>query len=220
MKKLLLMAMVAIAHTTLAQDILQKLYSPDLVMKYREEVGLSTEQVKKIRKIYNGDLAAYNDKRWELDAAMVKLEQLISQSTVDAKAADAQLDKSLALENEIKKMKLAMLLKVKNMLTPEQQARLDKHKDEPVNEGIFTAQLADKRRMVFRVKPGLEPSEKPLYIVEDKEGKEQRMEDDKLNDVDPADIESIEVLKGESAIKIYGKRGANGVIVIKVKKKK
>ncbi len=41
---------------------------------------------------------------------------------------------------------------------------------------------------------------------------------DPLNTMNPADIESIEVLKGADATAIYGSRGANGVILITTKK--
>jgi TonB-linked SusC/RagA family outer membrane protein len=39
-----------------------------------------------------------------------------------------------------------------------------------------------------------------------------------LSDINPADIESIEILKDASAIAIYGSRGANGVILVTTKR--
>ncbi|MDR1723635.1 MAG: TonB-dependent receptor [Tannerella sp.] len=41
-----------------------------------------------------------------------------------------------------------------------------------------------------------------------------------INDLNPSDIESIEILKDASATAIYGSRGANGVIIISTKKAK
>ncbi|MBR3638724.1 MAG: TonB-dependent receptor plug domain-containing protein, partial [Lachnospiraceae bacterium] len=41
-----------------------------------------------------------------------------------------------------------------------------------------------------------------------------------LNDINPSDIESIEILKDASATAIYGTNGANGVILITTKKGK
>src|SRR5690606_10714255 len=38
------------------------------------------------------------------------------------------------------------------------------------------------------------------------------------NDINPSDIESIEVLKDASAVAIYGTRGSNGVILITTKR--
>lgn len=51
----------------------------------------------------------------------------------------------------------------------------------------------------------------PLYIVDGFQL------DNALNVINPNDIESIDVLKGPSAIAIYGARGSNGIIVIKTK---
>jgi len=53
----------------------------------------------------------------------------------------------------------------------------------------------------------------PLYIVDGKELKN-------INQISPNDIEKIDVLKGASATKQYGAKGANGVIVVTTKKKK
>jgi TonB-dependent SusC/RagA subfamily outer membrane receptor len=218
MKKLLLIMIIASGNTLLAQDIFQqKLYAPDLALKYREEAGLSADQVEKIKSIYNSELSAYNSKKWDLDAMMVKLEQLISQSNVDAKAANAQMEKSLALEIEIKKMKLAMLLKIKNLLTPAQQAVLDAHKSEFASEKSITTSLSDNQLVSVRVKPGSDPKAKPLYIIID--GTDEKILEDMPPDLGPNSIESLQVLKGITATAIYGKRGENGVIIIKVKKK-
>ncbi len=53
-------------------------------------------------------------------------------------------------------------------------------------------------------------SDAPLYVVDG-------IPVDDLNDVNPSDIESIDVLKDASSSAIYGSRGANGVILIKTK---
>jgi TonB-linked SusC/RagA family outer membrane protein len=55
----------------------------------------------------------------------------------------------------------------------------------------------------------------PLYVVDG-----FPMEDGMNNSINPADIESINVLKDASATAIYGARGANGVIIITTKKGK
>jgi TonB-dependent SusC/RagA subfamily outer membrane receptor len=53
-----------------------------------------------------------------------------------------------------------------------------------------------------------------LYIID---GKEATSED--INALNPNTIESISVLKDNSAVKLYGEKGKNGVIIIKTKKK-
>ncbi|TXK48978.1 TonB-dependent receptor [Pontibacter qinzhouensis] len=51
----------------------------------------------------------------------------------------------------------------------------------------------------------------PLYIIDGFQG-------GNINDLNPNDIESIEVLKDASATAIYGAMGANGVIIVTTKK--
>lgn len=52
---------------------------------------------------------------------------------------------------------------------------------------------------------------KPLYVVDG-------IFNDNINYINPADIESMEVLKDPSSLAIFGVRGANGVIIITTKK--
>lgn len=56
-------------------------------------------------------------------------------------------------------------------------------------------------------------SDAPLYVVDG-------IPVDDLSDINPADIESVDVLKDASSSAIYGSRGANGVLLIKTKSAK
>jgi 5-deoxy-D-glucuronate isomerase len=58
----------------------------------------------------------------------------------------------------------------------------------------------------------LKGKSKPLFVVDGKEVS-------KVDDIHPDTIESISVLKGGSAVKIYGEKGKDGVVVISLKKK-
>lgn len=67
--------------------------------------------------------------------------------------------------------------------------------------------------MSVRVRGGISitQSNEPLYIIDG------FPTEDGMSSLDPADIESIDVLKDASATAIYGARGANGVVVITTK---
>jgi len=52
-----------------------------------------------------------------------------------------------------------------------------------------------------------------LVIVDGRQGDRKLLET-----IDPSDIESISVLKGGSATNVYGEKGKNGVIIVKLKK--
>lgn len=68
----------------------------------------------------------------------------------------------------------------------------------------------------------------PLWVIDGSEviGDQYRVESitdfgfSPIGDIDPSDVESIDVLKDASATALYGSRGANGVIVIRTKRGK
>lgn len=58
------------------------------------------------------------------------------------------------------------------------------------------------------------PSVSPIYLINNKEIKKEE-----INDLDPATIQSVDVLKGSKAIAHYGERGKNGVVILTLKGK-
>ncbi|MFP5039348.1 SusC/RagA family TonB-linked outer membrane protein [Parasediminibacterium sp. JCM 36343] len=69
--------------------------------------------------------------------------------------------------------------------------------------------------IVIRGVGSVTQSSSPLYVVD---GFPQ--EDGNFNSINPAEIESIEVLKDASSTAIYGARGANGVIIVTTRRGK
>jgi TonB-linked SusC/RagA family outer membrane protein len=66
--------------------------------------------------------------------------------------------------------------------------------------------------VVIRGQNSLTQDNSPLYVIDG-----FPIESSNNNNINPADIESIEVLKDASATAIYGSRGANGVIIVTTK---
>ncbi|SDH07908.1 TonB family C-terminal domain-containing protein [Dyadobacter soli] len=85
----------------------------------------------------------------------------------------------------------------------------------PVQNATDTKESDTKISIRGTLEP-LSASTQPLYILN---GEEMKQPFD-LNTIDPNTISSMNVLKGENATKIYGSRGANGVISILTKDKK
>lgn len=71
----------------------------------------------------------------------------------------------------------------------------------------------DESKVVIRTKGG-ENSKAPLIIIDG----EEKVPGYDLKNISPDQIERIDVLKDEAAIKKVGEKGANGVIMIKMKK--
>ena len=84
------------------------------------------------------------------------------------------------------------------------------------NTLTVTTTNKDGKKTITYVQKSTEKTELPkdvLYIIDGKE-----MASGSMNDVDPNTIKSINVLKGENALKKYGEKGKNGVIEITTKK--
>ncbi len=75
--------------------------------------------------------------------------------------------------------------------------------------------ITTKEKDIIKVKAlKTKKGKEPLYIVDEKEFNEKNIED-----LNPNDIERINVLKGEKAIEKYGDKGKDGVVEITTKKK-
>ncbi|MDO7846258.1 TonB-dependent receptor [Hymenobacter sp. M29] len=76
-------------------------------------------------------------------------------------------------------------------------------------------QPGDAVNIVIRGNNSVNNSNAPLYVIDG-----FPIENPNNNSINPADIESIDVLKDASATAIYGSRGANGVVIITTKRGK
>lgn len=82
----------------------------------------------------------------------------------------------------------------------------DKNKED---ENIIIDLNQDDNKIIFNTVKNLKD---PIYI---KDGKEITKEE--LSSIIPKTIKSVNILKGESAIKLHGEKAKNGVIIIKTK---
>ena len=66
----------------------------------------------------------------------------------------------------------------------------------------------------------LQQTEQPLLVVDGAifHFNDSKAFNNKLNDIKPDDIQSIDVLKGEKATAQFGEKGQNGVIIVTLKK--
>jgi TonB-dependent SusC/RagA subfamily outer membrane receptor len=92
---------------------------------------------------------------------------------------------------------------------------VEEAKKDPKTLTVTTTDKDGKKTITY-VQKSTEKTELPkdvLYIIDGKE-----MESGSMKDIDPSIIKSINVLKGETAVKLYGEKGKNGVIEITTKK--
>jgi TonB-dependent SusC/RagA subfamily outer membrane receptor len=103
-------------------------------------------------------------------------------------------------------------------------ADIERNAGQPIEEvlqskvpGLSVSRTADGGVAVqIRGTSSFMSSNQPLYVIDDVPV--QPGPGGALTGVNPYDIESIEVLKNPEDTAIYGMRGANGVIVVKMKR--
>lgn len=100
------------------------LFPPELIMQHQQAVGLSEEQKNFLKAELRKTQTRLTELQWNLQDEVEKLVALMKQDQVDEAQALTQLDKVLRLEREIKSLHIGLLIRIKNKLMPEQQARL------------------------------------------------------------------------------------------------
>lgn len=100
------------------------MFPPEAVMQHQQALGLSDEQKNNLKLEIRQAQSKFTELQWTLQDEMERLVSLLKQSKVDEKQAAAELDKVLAAEREIKRAQLMLLIRIKNNLTPAQQAQL------------------------------------------------------------------------------------------------
>lgn len=102
----------------------QSFFAPEMVMQNQEAIGLNEEQKTYLKTEIRQAQLKFTEWQWKLQDEMEKLVALVKQQHVEEQEALAQLEKVLAMEREIKRAQVTLLVRIKNKLTPEQQAKL------------------------------------------------------------------------------------------------
>ena len=121
---LLLGASAARAQQPDRDPIGQSFFAPELVIQNQEAIGLNDEQKSYLKAEIRAAQLKFTELQWKLQDEMEKMIALVKQPRVEEKDAVAQLEKVLALEREIKRAQVTLLVRIKNKLTPDQQAKL------------------------------------------------------------------------------------------------
>ena len=93
--------------------------------QFQRELGLSADQSARIDGIFQAAITQLRSKKEELD----KQEELLSQQIAagaDEALVTKQVDKVEAIRSHMNKMRTMMLLKERQVLTPEQRVKLNK----------------------------------------------------------------------------------------------
>jgi Spy/CpxP family protein refolding chaperone len=103
---------------------LAHLFSPRVVMEHQQEIALKPAQVDAIKQAMNEAQQRLVDIQWRLEAESEALGKLLASDHVDEAAVLAKLEQVTAIEQQAKKTNFTLLVRIKNQLEPQQQAKL------------------------------------------------------------------------------------------------
>ena len=106
-----------------------KLFAPNVILENRDALGLSKDQFTDIRRAVVDVQANVAEHEWELAEAYQELMAELDNSPIDEAAVLEYVEAALLAENEVKKLQVTMLIRLKNLLTDEQIAYLESQRD-------------------------------------------------------------------------------------------
>jgi Spy/CpxP family protein refolding chaperone len=109
-------------------DPLASLFTPELIMQHRRAIELTDGQRDQITRMIGELQGRVTQLQWELLDEMEQLERILNGPRVDLDRSLDQMERVLDREAQIKRAHLEMLVRIKNLLRPEQQAELTRLK--------------------------------------------------------------------------------------------
>ena len=119
-----LVLLLAIAQPPGDDPIAKHLIPPELIMAHAQEIALTDAQSAAIKNEVRKTQTKFLDFQWDMQDETGKMQQLLQQSPIDEAKVLERADKIMALEREMKRAQLTLLVRLKNLLTPAQVAKL------------------------------------------------------------------------------------------------
>jgi Spy/CpxP family protein refolding chaperone len=120
-----LFPLLAMADTKTAGDpFARAFFPPELVLLAHDQIALTMEQRETLHARLEKTKLRSDELRANLERETAALAMLAEKERVDEASLVAQLDKVLDVERELKHLHVGLVVAIKNLLTPEQQAKL------------------------------------------------------------------------------------------------
>lgn len=100
------------------------MFDPQLVLKHAQEIGLTAAQRRTIFEELRAAQSALAPLQVDMAQRALELQEQMEAPRVDEAKALTMVDHVLKIENEVKKRQVMLIVRVKNLLMPEQQAKL------------------------------------------------------------------------------------------------
>ena len=102
-----------------------KLFPPNVILENQAQLGLTKEQFTEIRAAVVAVQADVAEFEWDMREAYLNIMAELEKNPIDEKTVLEYANTALLAENQVKKRQMAMLIRLKNLLTDEQVAYLE-----------------------------------------------------------------------------------------------
>ncbi|MBT8102383.1 MAG: hypothetical protein KJO95_05395 [Gammaproteobacteria bacterium] len=102
-----------------------KLFAPNVILEHQAELDLSKAQFTAIRAAVVEVQAGVAEHEWDMREAYQSLMQELGKAPIDEERVLEYANVALLAENQVKKKQMAMLIRLKNLLTAEQVSFLE-----------------------------------------------------------------------------------------------
>lgn len=112
-------------------------FPPELLMRNQRAINLTPDQQSTIRDEMRKAMPRFTELQWQLSAEEETLESMVRAKDPDEKQILTQFDRLMIAESELKRVRFALLVRLRAILTPEQQEKLEelKKQDRPGGPG-------------------------------------------------------------------------------------
>ncbi len=123
----LLLSLTAVARAEPGKNddpIAARLFSPELIMQHQRELAIDDKQRDAIVAAVQKTQAQLVPLQWQMQGATEQMAKLLDAPKLDEAKVLAQADKIMSIEREFKRAHLGLLVRIRNLLTDTQRARL------------------------------------------------------------------------------------------------
>ena len=108
----------------------QNLFPGFMLLKHKDEIGLTQDQVKKIEKMEEAHKEAGIRKQADIEVLELKLHSFLKKEPVNRKEMEKMVRDIAAMKTDLQIQQMNYLLDVKDILTPEQLDKIESFKKE------------------------------------------------------------------------------------------
>ena len=104
--------------------IAARLFPPELIMVHQQELGIDDKQRTAILREVEKTQSTMLPIQWQMQGATTELARLLDEPKLDEGKVLAQAEKVMDLERQLKRNHLTLLVRLRNLLTDAQRAKL------------------------------------------------------------------------------------------------